>query len=167
MRVNGTKRLALSAMLVAVMLVLGYIESFIPSGAIPGIKIGLSNSVLLLGIMWLSIPNTFLLMLAKVILSGLTFSGVSAMMFSLAGGCVSMIVMCLLYKLGFGTVATGMAGAVAHNVGQVGLAMIILETNRLVYYMAILMLVGLATGFATGTAAKLLQKRLPMLEMKK
>jgi len=160
MRAEGTRRLTLSALLVAVMLVLGYIESFIPSGTIPGIKLGLSNSVLLLGLIWLGIPNTILLMLAKVVLSGLLFSGVSAMLYSLAGGVVSMLVMSLLFKLKFGTVVTGMAGAVAHNVGQVGLAMIIVQTN-LVYYMAILMLVGLATGFATGTAAKLLQNRLP------
>ena len=83
------------------------------------------------------------------------------MMFSLAGGVVSMLVMCLLYKLKFGTTAVAIAGAVAHNVGQVGLAMMILETDRLVYYMAVLMLVGLVTGFVTGTLARILDRRLP------
>ena len=161
MQADSTRRLTFSGLLVAVMLVLGYLESFIPVGTIPGIKLGLSNSVLLLGILWLGIPNTFVLMLAKVLLSGLLFSGFSAMLFSLAGGLVSMAVMCLLYRLRFGTVVTAMAGAVAHNVGQVGLAMLMLQTSRLVYYMAILMLVGLATGFVTGTVAKLLEQRLP------
>lgn len=156
-----TRRLAVSALLLAVMLVLGYIESLIPSGAVPGIKLGLSNSVLILAIIWLGIPNAFVLMFGKVLLSGLLFGGVSAMMFSLAGGVVSMLVMCLLYKLKFGTTAVAIAGAVAHNVGQVGLAMIILETDRLVYYMAVLMLVGLVTGFVTGTLARILDRRLP------
>lgn len=155
------RRLAVSALLLAVMLVFGYIESLIPSGAVPGIKLGLSNSVLILAIMWLGIPNAFILMIGKVLLSGLLFGGVSAMMFSFAGGVVSMIVMCALYKLKFGTTAVAMAGAVSHNVGQVGLAMIILETDKLIYYMAVLMFVGLVTGFVTGNAARILDRRLP------
>lgn len=156
-----TRRLAVSSLLLAVMLVLGYIESLIPSGTVPGIKLGLSNSVLILAIIWLGIPNAVVLMFGKVLLSGLLFGGVSAMMFSLAGGVVSMLVMCILFKLKFGTLAVAMAGAVAHNVGQVGLAMILLETDKLIYYMAVLMFVGLVTGFVTGTIANILQKRLP------
>ena len=70
----SVKRIALSALLIAVMLILGYIESLIPLGPVPGIKLGLSNSVLLLGLCWLGIPATFVLMFAKVLLSGLLFS---------------------------------------------------------------------------------------------
>lgn len=162
MRSNRTKRLALSALFVTLMLILGYVESMIPVGTVPGIKLGLSNSVLLLAIYWLGTPNAFALMFAKVILSGFLFSGVNAMLYALAGGMLSMIVMSALYKAGgFSPVTIGIAGAVSHNVGQVGLAMLILKTDRLVYYMAILMLVGIATGFATGTVAKLLMNRLP------
>ena len=161
MKRNSTRRLTLSALLVAVMLILGYIETFIPVGGVPGIKIGLSNSVLL-AVYWLGIPTAVLLMAAKVLLSGLLFSGPSAMLYALAGGLLSMIVMSALYKVrGFSPVVIGMAGAVFHNVGQVGLAMIILQTDKLVYYMAVLMLIGLATGFTTGTVAKLLMNRLP------
>lgn len=161
MRHNHTKRLTLSALLVAVMLVLGYLESLLPAGPVPGIKLGLSNSVLLLAILWLGIPEAFCLMACKVVLSGLLFAGVSAMMFSFAGGLLSMIVMALLTKFRFGIVVTGMAGGLAHNVGQVALAIYVLQTNKLYYYMAVLMFVGLLTGFATGSAAKLLQHRLP------
>ena len=162
MQLNKTRRLALSALLVALMLILGYLESLIPVGTIPGIKLGLSNSVLLLAIYWLGIPLSFCLMVVKVVLSGLLFSGVNAMMYSFAGGFLSMIVMSALYKAGgFSPVVTGIAGSVFHNVGQVGLAIIILKTNKLVYYMAILMFIGIITGFATGTIAKLLMNRLP------
>lgn len=156
-------RVSLCALLVALMLILGYIESLIPIGTIPGIKLGLSNSVLLLSLWWLGIPVTVCLMLAKVILSGLLFSGVNAMLYSLAGGILSLIVMSVLYGTGFGFVPTGIAGGVFHNVGQVGLAMLILETDKLVYYMGVLMLVGLGTGFVTGTLASALQKRIPHL----
>ena len=162
MRSWSIKRISLSAILVAIMLILGYIESLIPIGPIPGIKLGLSNCVLLLGLCWLGIPTTFCLMIAKVVLSGLLFSGINAMMYSLAGGVLSMIGMSILYHTGaFSRVAVGMAGGLLHNVGQVGLAMIILETDKLVYYMAILMIVGLATGFVTGQLTTILDQRLP------
>lgn len=162
MRQRKTACLSFSALLVAVMLILGYVESMIPIGTIPGIKIGLSNSVLLLALYWFGIPQTFCLMLVKIVLSGFLFSGFSAMLYSLAGGVLSVAVMSLLFKIGgFSPVVIGMAGGVFHNVGQVGLAMLILKTDKLVYYMAILMLVGLVTGFVTGTIAKLLMHRLP------
>ena len=161
MRRSSVRRLTLSALLVTVMLMLGYVESLIPTG-VPGIKLGLSNSVLLLAICWLGIPNAVLLMLVKVLLSGFLFSGVSAILYALAGGTLSMLTMILLYKLGrFHLVPVAMGGAVMHNVGQVALAMLMLETGGLVYYMAVLMLVGLVTGFVTGTAAKLLVERIP------
>ena len=162
MRHGKTARISLSALLVAVMLILGYVESMIPIGTIPGIKIGLSNSVLLLALYWFGIPMTFCLMLVKVVLSSFLFSGFSAMLYSLAGGLLSVTVMSVLFKIGgFSPIVIGMAGGVFHNVGQVGLAMLILETDKLVYYMAVLMLVGLGTGFATGYIAKLLMRRLP------
>ena len=128
-----TRRLTVSALLVTVMLMLGYLENLVPTG-VPGIKLGLSNSVLLLAIYWLGIPTALILMVVKVVLSGILFSGVSAMMYAFAGGVLSMVVMSVLYKArGFSPIAIAMAGAVFHNVGQVGLAMVILETDRLVY----------------------------------
>ena len=73
-----------------------------------------------------------------------------------------MTAMCTLYRGGrFGLVATAVAGAVLHNVGQVSMAMLILRTDGLVWYMGILMLVGLAAGFVTGTVAQILDKRIP------
>ena len=155
-----TRRLTVSALLVTVMLMLGYLENLVPTG-VPGIKLGLSNSVLLLAIYWLGIPTALILMVVKVVLSGILFSGVSAMMYAFAGGVLSMVVMSVLYKArGFSPIAIAMAGAVFHNVGQVGLAMVILETDRLVYYMAILMLAGLVTGFVTRTVPTLQMKPL-------
>lgn len=161
MRNYRIRRLAVSALLVTVMLMLGYVESLVPTG-LPGIKLGLSNSVLILAIVWLGIPAAFALMVVKVLLSGFLFSGVNAMMYAFAGGLLSMVVMSALYKTrAFSLTPIAMAGAVAHNVGQVALAMLILQTAKLVYYMAILMLAGLVTGFVTGTIASILIRRLP------
>ena len=158
---SRVQRLALCALLAAVMLVLGYVESLVPPG-VPGIKLGLSNSVLLFAIYTLGVPTAFVLMAVKILLSGFLFSGVNAMLYAFAGGLLSMLVMTLLYRLGgFHIVTIAIAGAVMHNVGQVALAMLMLETPRLIYYMAVLMLVGLVTGFLTGNAAKLLLRRIP------
>lgn len=157
-----TRTLALSSLMVAIMLILGYVESMLPTGPVPGIKIGLSNSVLLIVLYSLGVPACFILMTAKVVLSGLLFSGVSAMMYSFAGGLLSVAVMSLLSRFkGFSCVGVGISGGVMHNVGQVGLAMIVLNTDSLVYYMAILMIVGAVMGAATGTICKLMIARLP------
>lgn len=151
----NVQRTALCGLLTAMMLVLGFIESLIPVAAgVPGIKLGLSNGVLIFALYMLDAPTAFVLMVVKVVLSGLMFGGVSAMMYAMAGGVLSMLTMMLLKKFNFHMVIISMFGAVMHNVGQVVMAMLILQTPKLVYYMAILMLVGLATGAVTGIAAK-------------
>ncbi len=163
------QRIALCGLLVSLMLVLGYMETLIPvPTAVPGIKLGLSNGVLLFAIYLLDIPTAFALMVLKVVLSGLLFGGVSAMMYAFAGGLLSMIAMSLLSRVkDVHPVTVSMVGGVAHNVGQVGLAMIMLQTSQLMYYMAVLMLVGLATGAVTGIVAHNVLLHLKKLQRKK
>jgi len=150
-----TRRIALCSMLLALMLLLGYVESQLPvAPGIPGIKLGLSNGVLIFALYMLGTRTSYLLMVLKVILSGLMFAGVNAMMYAAAGGMLSMTVMALLRRVkGVSPVVVSMAGGVFHNVGQVALAMIILSTSMLFYYMAILMAGGLITGALTGVAS--------------
>lgn len=157
-----TRRVALSGLLVALMLILGYIESLIPTG-VPGVKLGLSNGVLIFAIYMLGIPNALTLMVLKVFLSGLLF-GFSAVPYALAGGVASMAVMTLLSRVdGVHPVVVSMACGVMHNVGQVGMAMLILQTSGLLYYMAILMAVGLGCGAVTGVCATAVMKHLKAL----
>lgn len=155
------QRIALCGMLLALMLVLGFVESQIPVAAgIPGVKLGLSNGVLIFAVYMLNIPTAFVLMGLKVLLSGFLFGSPSAMMYALAGGVLSLTVMCLLSRIkGLSPVVVSMMGGLSHNVGQVALAMIVLQTPKLLYYMAILMVVGLLTGLLTGLAAKPLLRR--------
>lgn len=160
---DTTKRLTLSALLVGVMLVLGYVESLIPIPGVPGVKLGLSNSMLMLALYWMGVRAAFALMAAKVLLSGLLFGGAMSMLYAFAGGVMSFAVMALLVYAakGFGAVGVGVAGAVSHNVAQVLVAIWVLGTSRLAYYLAVLVLAGVATGAATGTAAALLMKHIP------
>ena len=102
-------------------------------------------------------------MVEEPLFRGLLFGGVSGMLYAFCGGALSLAVMSVLVYAcrSFGTVGVGIAGAVSHNVGQVLAAMLVLQTNRLVYYMGVLVLVGIATGAATGTLAALLMKHIP------
>lgn len=160
---DPVSELTFSALLTTIMLILGYIESLFPIPGMPGLKLGLSNSVLMLALYWMGIPAAIMLMVIKVVLSGLLFGGVMSMAYAFAGGVLSLAVMSVLVYCfrSFGTLGVGIAGAVCHNVGQVLMAILILHTNELLYYMGILMLVGIATGAATGSVASLLMKHIP------
>lgn len=95
-----TQWVALCGLLVALMLVLGFVESLMPVAAgVPGIKLGLSNGVLIFAVYMLNLPTAFVLMVLKVVLSGLLFGGVNAMMYAFAGGLVSMVFMALLSRV--------------------------------------------------------------------
>lgn len=154
-------KVTLCGVLIAVMLILGFFESMLPAGPVPGIKLGLSNSVLLFAVYMLGIPTAFLMMILKVTLSGFLFGSVSAMMYAFAGGLLSMIAMSVLSRIkGVHVIVASMAGGVMHNVGQVALAMLILKTPQLMYYMAILMGVGLACGALSGTCADRVMRHL-------
>ena len=150
------RRIAICGMLLALMLVLGFVESQLPAlpGTMPGIKLGLSNSILIFAVYMLNIPSAYLLMGLKVVLSGLLFSGVNAMMYAFAGGVLSLTLMCLLSRIkGLSPIVVSMMGGLSHNVGQVAVAIAITKTPYLLFYMAILMVVGMVTGLATGVAA--------------
>ena len=161
-RRNDAYRLSLSALLLALMLVLGYVESLFPTG-VPGVKIGLSNGVLIFAVYMIGIPSAYILMALKVLLSGLLFSGVSAMMYAFAGGLASLTLMSLLSRgRKISPVAVSMAGGVSHNAAQVAVAVLILSpSGQMLYYLALLTAAGLACGLATGIAADSVMKRLP------
>ena len=157
------KRVALCGMLLSLMLILGWVEHMVPlNAAIPGIKLGLSNGVLIFAVYMLDIPTSFVLMALKVVLSA-AFLGqpASMLIYGFAGGILSLAAMALLSRVkGMHPVTVSMVGGVMHNVGQVGAAMLMLNTPGLAYYMAVLMLVGLLCGALTGVCANLVMKHL-------
>lgn len=159
---DATRRVALSGLLIAMMLVLGYVESLIPAvSGVPGIKLGLSNGVLIFAIYMLDLPTAWILMVLKVLLSGLLFGGFNTILYAMAGGILSMAVMTLLSRSkAIHPITVSMAGGVMHNVGQVAMAMLLLHTKQLLYYLAVLMLAGLACGALTGICASSVMKHL-------
>lgn len=154
------QQVALCGILLALMLVLGLVESMIPLGvSIPGVKLGLSNGVLIFAVYMLNIPTAWVLMLLKVVLASSLYAGFGAFPYALAGGVLSLLAMTALSRVkGMHPVTVSMVGGVTHNVGQVGMAMLVLRTPNLLYYMGMLMLVGLATGALTGICAHQVMK---------
>lgn len=157
-----TSKLTLLAVLLSLALILGYVEHLIPIiTAVPGIKLGLSNIVLLICLYAIGSKETITLMFLKVLLSAFLFSGFSMMLYSLAGGILSIIAMIIgknLLKLSI--IGTSVMGGVFHNIGQIALAIIVLQQPLFLYYMGILMLVGIVTGILTGLIAQLVLKHL-------
>ena len=161
-----TRRTAYSGLLLATMLVLGYVESLLPAVAgVPGIKLGLSNSVLIFAVYMLDLPTAWVLMILKVLLSGLLFGGFNTIMYAMAGGVLSMLFMSMLSRVkSLHPVVVSMTGGVMHNVGQVAVAMLLLHTPQLLYYMAILIFVGMACGALTGVCATSVMKHLKSIK---
>jgi len=157
-----TKRLVLLAMLTAVAMILSYVESLLPSVGIPGVKMGLANIAVIFALFRFGWKEAAALSLVRVVLVSLLFGSVDAMLYSLAGAVLSLAVMALLRRIDrFSTVGISVAGGVAHNAGQILMAMLILQTKQLLGYLPVLAVSGIAGGVLTGLAAALLIRRIP------
>ena len=142
-------------MLTAVAIVLGYFEHLLPVTGIPGVKLGLANTVLLYALYLLDIPSAILLMFLKVGVSGLLFGGPAAMLYSFAGGVLSLLVMILARKMpGLSIVGVSILGAVSHNIAQMLVALFVVETRAILAYLPVLLLAAAVTGTLTGLVAR-------------
>lgn len=149
-------------MLTAVAMILSYVESLLPSVGIPGVKMGLANIAVIFALFRFGWKEAAALSLVRVVLVSLLFGSVGAMLYSLAGAVLSLAVMALLRRIDrFSTVGISVAGGVAHNVGQILMAMLILQTKQLLGYLPVLAVSGIAGGVLTGLAAALLIRRIP------
>ena len=158
----GTKKTAQVGMLVAAAFVLGDVESLLPiSFGIPGIKLGLSNIVVLLCLYEGTAKEAFGIALVRIVLTGLTFGNFSTMAYSLAGGIFSFLVMFLLKKSNvFSVYGVSIAGGVSHNIGQIAVAVLVLQTGLLMYYLPFLLVAGCVAGACIGFVGGILVKRL-------
>ena len=162
-----TKKLALSAILAALAMILSYVEAMVPMPVpIPGIKLGLANLVILLAIYRLGFKYALAINCIRRFVTGLLFTGVFGILYSLAGGLLSLLVMYLLYRTEiFSMVGVSMAGGVAHNLGQLLTACLIMSNIRLMSYFAVLLFAGMGSGILMGIVAWLVCQRLPHLKI--
>ncbi|MDD7284442.1 MAG: Gx transporter family protein [Firmicutes bacterium] len=162
-----TKKMALSAILAALAMILSYVEAMVPMPVpIPGIKLGLANLVILLAIYRLGFKYALAINCIRIFVTGLLFTGAFGILYSLAGGLLSLLVMYLLYRTGiFSMVGVSMAGGVAHNLGQLLTACLIMSNIRLMSYFAVLLFAGMGSGILMGIVAWLVCQRLPHLKI--
>lgn len=156
------KEIAKTAILAALAIIFGYIESLFPL-PIPvyGVKVGISNGVILAALYMLAPAAAWGIMFIKTICSALLFSGFSAFLYSVSGGILSVIIMQILKKSGkFSVVGVSIAGGAAHNIGQLICASVVLNTINIFYYLPILIICGILSGAVIGIITELIIKRL-------
>ena len=157
-----TKKLTTLALLTTAAMILSYVESLLPSVGVPGVKLGLANIAVIFALYRLGGKSALAVSLVRVFMVTMLFGSMSALLYSLAGAALSLGVMTLLRRSDrFSSVGVSVAGGVAHNLGQILMAMLLLGTARLAYYFPILVLTGVAGGIFTGLTAALLVKRIP------
>ena len=154
---------ALSAMLAALALIFSYIEAILPLNVgIPGVKLGIANLVIIIALSTLGFRYAMTINVLRILVAGLLFNGFFGAMYSLAGGVLSLCIMFLLKKTNlFSTIGISMAGGVAHNLGQLLVAALIVSTMKLFYYFPVLLFSGMISGILIGIVAHLVLKKLP------
>ncbi len=159
-----TKKIAQYGLMVALALVLSYVEAQVPPFfAIPGIKLGLTNVVMLYALYVMGVKSALLINVIRILLVGAMFGNGVSLMYSLAGGILSWIVMVILKEVfQFHIVAVSVGGGVFHNVGQILVAMVLLQTRAIAWYFLILWFTGIAAGVLIGVICGNIVKRAAM-----
>ena len=156
-----TKKVAMLGLTIAFAMIMSYIEALVPlSFAVPGIKMGLANIVIIFVLYKIGTKEAILVSLIRVILVSLLFSNVMAMAYSIAGAVLSLSVMWLLKNTDkFSFIGVSIAGGIMHNVGQIIMAVILLGTEQIALYLPVLIITGTATGVVIGIVSGLVINR--------
>ncbi len=161
---NKSKTVAFIGVCTALALVLAYVEAIIPPliPSIPGIKMGLPNIIIVFLLYRRGPGVAAIVSLLRIVLVSLLFGNTMALLYSLAGGSLSLLTMIVLRRLQcLSTVGVSVAGGVTHNVGQILMAMFLLQTAQLGYYLVVLIVTGTVAGVLIGLCGTLLIKRIP------
>ncbi len=155
-------RVAYFGMFTALALIFSYVETLIPiSFGIPGVKLGLANLIIVAALYKMALKEAYLLSVVRVLLAGFLFGNYFSILYSLSGALLSLSVMALLKKNGgFSVIGVSIAGGVFHNIGQLFVAMLAVETFQVAYYVPVLLVAGLLTGLVIGILAQELLRRL-------
>ena len=155
-------RVAYFGVFTALALMFSYIETMIPiQFGVPGIKLGFANIMIVFMLYNSSAKEALLLSIVRIMLSGFLFGNLSSILYSIAGGVLSLGIMTLLKKQGgFSVIGVSVAGGVSHNVGQLIVAMLVVETYQVGYYFPVLLVAGVLTGLGIGVVSQEVLKRI-------
>lgn len=148
-------KIAYWGVFLALALVCSYVESLIPiSFGIPGVKLGLTNIVVILMLYTIGAKDAILISVLRIILAGFMFGNAFSIIYSLAGGILSFLVMLLLKNTGkLKILSISTAGGISHNVGQLIVAALVVENYNILFYVPVLIIAGIITGFLIGLLA--------------
>ena len=156
MRRSKTSQLTICALLISVALVLSYMERFIPLQMLiplPGIKLGLANIVTVMALYFFGERHAFTILVLRCVLGSVFGGGISGLAFSLTGGLLAMTTMSIVRRIGlFSVYGVSVLGAAAHNIGQILVAMFLMNSVYVAGYLPYLLAVSVFTGMATGAA---------------
>ena len=149
-------------MLIGLAFIFSYLEAIIPiPSPIPGVKLGLANLVTIVGLYTVGVKGTVAVSLVRIVLVGFTFGNASSMIYSLAGGGVSLLLMILVKKTNwFSQIGVSIVGGIGHNVGQLSIAALVVQTSGVFYYLPFLMVAGVAAGAVIGLLGGLVTERI-------
>lgn len=156
-----TDRLAKMGLLLALGMILSYVEALFPiAPSMPGVKIGLANMLVVLLLYSYGWKYGMLYQLSRIFLTAMLFGSLFGCIYSLAGAALSMAVMIGLKKTDFLDMAgISMAGGIAHNIGQLIIAYFIVQNTAIGWYIPILLLTGALSGYVIGFISEILLKR--------
>ena len=158
----NNRKIASYGLFIALAFIFSYIESLIPIPfPVPGIKLGLANLVVIIAIYGIGVKEALVLSVVRVLLVGFTFRDPSTILFSLAGGLLSWLSMVIFMKLKlFSMIGVSIIGGIAHNVGQIIVAILYVNNTSLIYYLPVLMISGVISGTLIGILGALIIKRI-------
>lgn len=159
-------RLASFGVFVALALIFSYIETLIPfQMGIPGVKLGLANIVIVIALYRIPPGEVVTLSVVRVILAGFLFGNLMSILYSLAGGLLSLAVMWgLKHVKAVSILGVSIAGGVFHNLGQLLAAAVVVETYGVFTYVPVLLVSGLITGLVIGLASSEMLRRIKGLQ---
>lgn len=147
-----SKKVAMAGMFTALAMIFSYVEVLIPINfGVPGMKLGLANLVVVVVLYTMGAPMALAISMIRIVLVSATFGNLAAMLYSLAGGLLSFGGMALLKKIPkFSIIGVSVSGGILHNVGQILVAMAVVENIHLLSYLPVLMIGGTVTGTLIG-----------------
>lgn len=147
-----SKKIAFLGVFIALALICSYVESLIPFYfGIPGVKLGLTNIVVVIMFYTIGEKEAFAVSMLRIVLAGFLFGNLFSILYSLAGGLLSFLVMYLIKKFGLlGVVPVSVCGGIFHNIGQIVVAAFVVENYNIFYYIPVLLIAGTITGFLIG-----------------
>lgn len=162
------KRITLLALFTSVALLLSYVEMLIGPlfTGVPGIKMGLPNIAIMLVLYRIGTKEAIAVSFIRIVISSILFGNITMFWYSVAGAALSLAVMILLKRIdSFSSLGVSVAGALAHNIGQILVAMLLMQTTQIGYYMIVLSITGTVSGIFVGLLGGFVIKRISKFEI--